>query len=333
MADHTPLQRQWLLLRMLARRGGAAVREVAEEHGVSQKTIRRDLATLQSVGFGLVEETAPHGKKFWRLQFDDDLPAPSFNYDELAALYLGRRFLEPLAGTIFADAAHSALAKIRAGLLDTALRYLEKVAASVHRTTFGTGDYAARAEVVESLRHAVEDRRITIITYRSLRSTEPVTYEVYPYGLVLHRDSLYLVAFSVDHDEVRHFKIDRVEEAEAQGLPFERPADFDLAEHLHRAFGIYEQPGPPITVRIRFSPAVARYVEESHWHPTQRLDRTPDGHLLVEFEVTALAEVQSWVLSFGAKVEVLEPEELRDGVVGELQRALASYNVGRTAKH
>jgi predicted DNA-binding transcriptional regulator YafY len=327
MADLKPLPRQWLLLRMLARRSGAAVKEMAEETGSSQKTIRRDLTTLQAAGFPLDEETAPHGKKLWRLQFDPNLPAPTFDYDELAALFLGRRFLEPLAGTIFADAAHSALCKIRAGLSDGALGYLEKLAAVVHRTSFGRGDYADRGEIVEALRTGVEDRRVTIIVYHSLRSTEPVTYEVHPYGLVLHRDSLYLVAFSIDHAEVRHFKVDRVHEADVQNFPFTKPSDFDLATHLERSLGIYERPGPPITVHLRFAPSVARIVMESHWHPTQRHTPTPDGHLEIEFEVTALEEVQSWVLSFGAQCEVLGPAELREGVIGALVDTMQVYGV------
>lgn len=108
-------------------------------------------------------------------------------------------------------------------------------------------------------------------------------------------------------------------------LPVPPPTDFDLADHLARSLGIYERPGPPTTIRLRFAPEVTRYVEESHWHPTQCLTRTPDGHLLAEFEVTALAEVQSWVLSFGAKCEVLGPVELREEIAAELAKGLDLY--------
>ena len=56
MAYETPLVRQWTLLRILcARHYGATVRDMAEEMGVSEKTIRRDLDTFERVGFPLTE--------------------------------------------------------------------------------------------------------------------------------------------------------------------------------------------------------------------------------------------------------------------------------------
>ena len=42
-------------------------------------------------------------------------------------------------------------------------------------------------------------------------------------------------------------------------------------------------------------------------------------------EVAGHAEVLSWVLSFGAGAEVIEPDSLRDEVARELERARARY--------
>ena len=54
MSEESPLVRQWILLRTLcARRYGASVKEMADEMGVSDKTIRRDLETFQKAGFPL----------------------------------------------------------------------------------------------------------------------------------------------------------------------------------------------------------------------------------------------------------------------------------------
>ena len=48
MTEESPLVRQWILLRMLSgRHHGATVKEMVEEMGVSEKTIRRDLESFQ----------------------------------------------------------------------------------------------------------------------------------------------------------------------------------------------------------------------------------------------------------------------------------------------
>ena len=64
MADQTPLVRQWILLRMLcAKHYGATVKEMAAEMEVSEKTIRRDLETFQTVGFPIQERVEEFGRK------------------------------------------------------------------------------------------------------------------------------------------------------------------------------------------------------------------------------------------------------------------------------
>lgn len=325
MQGATPLLRQWYLLVALSARG-VAVRELAEEHGVTQRTIRRDLDTLRQAGFPLEETRAEHGRKLWKLASGVSHPAMALCWDEAAALFLARQHLEPLAGTPLWDAAQRAFRKIRATLGDGAIRYLEKIADKFHRTTVGRGDYAKKGEAIDQLMLAIEDRRITFLTYHSSSSTEPVTYEIYPYGIVFHRHSLYLVARSVSHNEIRHFKIDRVESVELDPLKFQPPDDFDLQQHLADSFGIYQgDPGQTHHVRIRFTPQVARYVKESHWHPTQQLTNQPDGGLLFEVTLGSLEEIQSWTLSFGRHAEVLEPTELRDRVAVELREACGQY--------
>ena len=250
----------------------------------------------------------------------------SFTWDEAIALFLARRHLEPLAGTHLWESAQPAFRKIRATLSDQSVRYLEKMAGAFHRTTVGAGDYGEKGEVIDQLMIGIEDRRITFIAYQSMRSTEPVTYEIYLYGIVFHRNSLYLVAHSVDHGEVRHFKIDRLSSVELESLKFNKPADFNLRQHLADSFGIYRSDGKPSRICIQFSPEVARYVEESHWHASQSLQRQSDGSLIFEVTQGDTEEIMRWILSFGANAVVLEPKSLIQRICEESKRMVDAYS-------
>lgn len=326
MAEATPLARQWMLLRMLAaRRYGVTVDEAARDLGVTIRTIRRDLRLFQDLGFRLEESIGDFGLKRWRLQADaSGTPVVGFAIDEALALYLGRRFLEPLAGTFIWQAAQDAFQKVRAAFSRQALEYLEKMATRLHSTAVGGGDYAAKAELIDHLLQGIEDRHATHIVYRSARSTEPVTYEIHPYGLALHRGSLYLVAWSRDHDELRHFKVDRVEEVEVSPFPFQPLKDFDLAEHLSNSFGVFHG-NADVEVEILFSPSVARYVEESKWHASQELRHHKDGSLTAKFRLSSTAEIKQWILSFGRHAEVIAPDPLREELRDEIAAMARAY--------
>ena len=102
MRETAPILRHWKILRSLSARGtGATLREMAEDTGVSQKTISRDLLMLKQVGFSLVETVGDQNRKNWRLEQAQGIPPITFTIEEAAALYLGRQFLQPLAGTLF----------------------------------------------------------------------------------------------------------------------------------------------------------------------------------------------------------------------------------------
>lgn len=332
MADISPLLRQWTLLRLLdARRQGATLREMSEETGVSPKTITRDLNLLRRVGFPIAETVADHGRKHWKLGDAARQPSLGFTLEEAAALYLGRQFLEGLAGTLFWSGAQSAFQKIRAALGEPALRHLQKLASAVYLHTHALADYTGRAELIDRLMVAIEDHRLTVITYQSLRSTEPVTlYDIHPYALVHHRGALYVIGWSKDHDAIRTFKVDRISDADVLPLQFERPADFDPQTYLAHSFGIFAGDAPPQRVRVRFAPDVARILEEKRFHPSQHLTRDRDGHVLAEYHLSHLEEFQSWVLSFGPLAEVLEPDGLREAVHRTLTEAAARYQAAAT---
>jgi proteasome accessory factor B len=325
MARRSPLIRQWILLRALCgSRQGATVEELAKELEVGQKTVRRDLEAFLAVGFPLEETGERFGRKKWRLDPAKTQPGMSFAFDEAIALFLGRRFLEPLAGTVFWEAAQRAFKKIRASLGKDGLKYVDQFATMFHQTTVGAGDYTRKAGLIDDLMVAIEDRRAVFITYQSLRATEPVTYDIHPYGLTYHRGSLYLVGRSPQHDEVRHWKVDRIEDAKLEELRFNRPEDFDLRAHFAKSFGVFHGDGD-VHVKVRFSPTVARYVSESRWHESQTLSPQKDGSLLAEFQLSGTEEIKRWIMSFGQHAVVLEPEGLRQEILAELQSLLVAY--------
>jgi predicted DNA-binding transcriptional regulator YafY len=69
---------------------------------------------------------------------------------------------------------------------------------------------------------------------------------------------------------------------------------------------------------------VLRYVQRRRSHATQEIKKVAGG-IELTMKVAGTVELTSWVLGFGDKAEVIEPESLRDGVAGELGRAVVRY--------
>jgi proteasome accessory factor B len=282
----------------------------------------------------LEEVVGEFGRKKWHIDAGKAEPGLNFAYDEAIALYLGRRFLEPLAGTVFWEAAQRAFKKIRATLGVEALKYIDQFGTMFHQTMVGATDYTKKAELIDELMVGIEDRKAVFITYQSLQATEPVTYDIYPYGLVYHRGALYLVGRSPQRNEICHWKVSRIEAAEVTQVPFQRPKDFNLQQHLAKSFGVYHGDGN-VKIVVRFAPSVARYVCESNWHESQKLTSQKDGSLVAEFQLSDTEEIKRWIMSFGQYAVVQEPESLKKEIVVELNSLLAAYSQepGGTPRH
>lgn len=326
MPEDKTITRRWNLVRILhARRLGVTVKELMQELRVTDKTVRRDLDFLRGQGFPIEERTEDFGRKLWKLRSDWGQKLLQFDFQEAAALYLGRQLLESMAGTPFWSAANSAWRKIRSTLGDSVSKYLDRFPSVFHCTPSGHRDYAGKADLLETLTTAIEDYRAVHITYQSDQSTEPATRDVYPLRIIRKDNgALYLVAFAPGDDQKKTYKIDRMEAAEISSFVFQVHRDFDVDAYLAGSLGIYDG-NDDLAVAIRFHPTAARHARESRWHRTEVFEPQRDGSLILRLRLSSTVEIRSRVLAYGAAATVLEPESLRAEIVDELRRMLHSH--------
>jgi len=92
---------------------------------------------------------------------------------------------------------------------------------------------------------------------------------------------------------------------------------------MKSSFGVFQ--GPPVKVRVRFAADIADYIREKIWHETQQIEAQNDGTIIFEAEVAGIDEIKFWILKWGAKARVLEPESLRELMRAEAEAMVANY--------
>jgi predicted DNA-binding transcriptional regulator YafY len=174
---------------------------------------------------------------------------------------------------------------------------------------------------------AVERSRRVSIVYRSQQSGETRTLVIDPYAVVFRRHNWYIIAFSHSHNRTVQLKLVRVVRANETGESFQTPTDFSIDSFYAKSWEIWAGPDEQI-VRIRFSPRVAPIIRENKRHPTQVLEDTTDGGVILSARVSGTTEIAFWVLSWGSDAEVLEPLELRTSVKETAVRMSGLYSAG-----
>jgi proteasome accessory factor B len=317
------LSRQWRLIQLLARaRYGIGAESLASELEITRRTVYRDLDALMFAGFPITSEKRD-GRVFYRVVEGFKLGDTPFTPDELLALGFSEDLLRSLEGTVFHDSIQSALAKIRASLGPELAGFLARLRDSFRVLPGPHKNYADLADVIRTLNEAVLARRTVHMKYTTARTGETAAREFDPYRVWYRSGGLYTIGHDHKSGELRTFAIDRIKAPELTPRRFTVPADFDFEARAASAFGVVIEPAE--RVRIRFAPRRALYVREHDWHPSQQIARLASGEIELTMDVGPGDELASWVLSFGADAELLEPAALRAQVARELARAGKQY--------
>ena len=320
--------RQLDILRTLqARRYGMNVHQLAEEFGVAVRTVQRDMRDLEEVGFLLDKDRRDDQHLYYQLQRETGIPL-NFPVMEVAAMIFAERAGLGLAGTPFGDHLRSAVRRLTNAMPAETRRFLERAAEAYVPLARGHKPYEEARGLLETLNKAILERRVCRVSYRPPGAEGARRYEIEPLRFLHYRSGLYVISRVPYYDSLITQAVERFEAVEDTGETFEPPNHLPIEERVSDAFGVsYEE---PMEVAVRFTKEQAPYIRERIWHPSQELEELPDGRVVLRLRAGGSYEIRSWVLSFGAAAEVLEPEELREAVREEMLAALGLKGKGAT---
>jgi predicted DNA-binding transcriptional regulator YafY len=187
-----------------------------------------------------------------------------------------------------------------------------------YRQSGESGETFALVNDAVSSRHKIE------IDYHTMSRNNTMTRIVEPYSIWFSDGSFYVIAFCTTREDIRLFALDRITGIRLLDETFNIPADYNPEDFMKSSFGVFK--GKVTHVRIRFSPDAAGYIREKTWHETQVLTDQDDGSLIFSADVEGTDEIRFWVMSWGSKAEVLEPESLRQEILIETQTMLDMYH-------
>ncbi len=192
---------------------------------VSERTIYRDIADLQSTGVPIDGEAGVG----YIMREGYDLPPLMFTRDEIVALVAGARMVQAFGGAAMARAAAEALVKIGAVIPAGEKDRLRRT--EIHVAEYVMSD-AVRA-AVDVAERAVEERQVLAIDYRDEQG-RPTQRDVRPLGLWFWGKVWTLIAWCELRDDFRAFRIDRLSGITPAGRIFRHERGKTLADFYRR---------------------------------------------------------------------------------------------------
>ncbi len=309
---------------------------LAHPNGLTKAEIARRLNVHRSVAADYIDEFAlPYGSlpiieiTERRFTIDRDLYEVniSLNQHESLALHMAARLLTTRTDKYYPHAA-SALRKLGQAISELSPQVSRHLHSSANVLD---GNHRRRdprfLEILETLMrawslgckveltHEMDNGRIHEYIF------SPYFIEPYAIGRTVH-----VIGLREPINKIRTFKVERIRTIKLLAEEYAIPVEFDPQEKLKNAWGIWYTDDEPVEVVLRFRHNVAKRVLETMWQVGEKttIDEK-DGSVIWRAKVDEWREMLPWVRSWGADVEVLEPLELRETLMGEAKAMAEQY--------
>ncbi|WP_091069900.1 YafY family protein [Paenibacillus sp. NFR01] len=312
------------LMMAVNRKRKFTVKELAEEFGVSTRTMLRDLQELSGMGVPLYSQVGAGGG--YHVLKERTLPPISFTENEAFSIFFASHALRHFSSLPFEASAESALRKFFRYLSDDVKSQIDEMR---HRVDFFTHTRQERAEHLEILLQASIKRLPVTIHYGS-RTDETQQRTIQPIGIYAHEGYWFCPAYCYLRKAFRLFRVDRIwsaawAEAGAVSLSVDI-SEVNLTNWGLHFYGKQEC----VDVKVQLTPKGIQLFRDKSWiFPWGEVHVSDDGTGILEagISISEIPFFSEYFFSFGAEAVVLQPEELREAVRMKLVHTLEQYNI------
>ncbi len=292
------------ILSVLLQKDMTTAPELAEQFEVSRRTISRDIESLCMAGIPI--QTIPGSGGGIRIMDGYRMDRTILTSRDMQMILAGLRSLDSISGSSYYS---QLMEKIKTGS--------SKVISGSDSILIDLSSWQhdSLAPRIETIQNAIAERHLVSFRYYSPSSESSRTAE--PYYLIFRWSSWYLWGWCRDREDFRLFKLNRMDQVRETDISFEnRNASVpDLSDEKIFPGGI--------RVRILFDADVKwRLIEE---FGTESFRETEDGRLLFTADYTDMENLIAWLLTFGDKAEILEPQEARDRIAKTVRKMMDIY--------
>ena len=180
--------------------------------------------------------------------------------------------------------------------------------------------------IIEAMQKNME-LRIDYQRYESEQEEHLQTLHIQPYALKVFNRRWYLLGYIKEKNGLRIIALDRILDMKVFSTNFEMPEDFDAKKYFANVIGIFVNKDLPVTkVIIRVYGIQAEYLRSTPLHKSQSEVRSKHGEFAeFTYRLCITPELVSQLLAMGDKVEVLEPQELREEMKMKIKNSLERY--------
>ncbi len=296
-----------LVLRLQNSRAGMTKKEIASFLNCSLKTVERKMAEIERCFGDAFIETSTYPKTY-KIRSAHISKEIVFSSADISALRSAADLILKNNRESEAQDLRLIAEKLQTALAPKNLSEVEALMIAEGNASRPVPHKKIDAGIVADIRTAIIEWQAIEIEYKKKKEEDYRLCCLCPYGILYGERNHYLLAKYYDRqqEELRYFIISNIRSIRIlTDKTFSIPEDFTISGYTKNLFGMYNE--EPFEVEWLFSPKAAKEAEQFIFHPSQTMEKQPDGSLLVRFYAGGCLEMAWHLYTWCGQVKVLKP--------------------------
>lgn len=293
-------------------------KEIAERFSVSERTIYRDIKTLENAGVPVFGEAGSG----YSLVEGYRLPPVMFTKEEAASFLAAEKLMLQFTDKGLGKNFESALLKIKSVLRGTEKEWLANLEAYItvhnHKAVFNKQVPNAMSMLMDSM---ATKKQITL-HYQSLKDAQWQKRNIEPVGIFHENLNWYILGYCHLRNDYRQFRLDRIHGIQLADLPFIKTQHITLDEYRLQKKTINK-----LKARILVDRIIANYLHYDCHHYGFVEQKEKGNKVEMIFLIPENDEgFARWFMMFADYAQILEPTSLKEKVKTILEKSMALIN-------
>ncbi|KOS62958.1 YafY family transcriptional regulator [Lysinibacillus agricola] len=308
-------QRLIQLIMKVNERKKFTIQEMADECGVSRRTMIRDLMELSELGVPLYSETGPNGG--YRVLREKVLPPISFTEYEAIALFFACQSLHNYKSLPFKNEVNTALDKFFHYLSSELKQKIERMQ---QRLVFWIPPHEMEVPFLKELLEAALEQRVITMMYEASSSRERV---IQPIGIYTMNGLWYCQAYCFFAKDHRVFRVDRVK---GFSLDADQNLKLNMDEEHIKTWIMRIEGDEMLELEVDLTLEGVRRCQSDLWLAQYiNLHEDGSGTIRTKMSTSFISWSVHFFLSLGMEANLKRPQVVREQIQSKLRELIKQY--------
>lgn len=191
---------------------------------------------------------------------------------------------------------------------------------------FDHNNYLKGLDLITPIYNAIIHKQVLSITYKSFKINEKQNFTLHPYFLKQYNNRWYVFGLNEISVRLINLALDRIETLKDLKKKYKENTKDDFNEYFEDVIGVSVNiNSKPQEVILSVNNELLPYIETKPLHGSQKIKSRDKTHTKISIEVIPNYELEALLLSFGERVQVLEPTDLKTRLSERIKTMAAFY--------